>query len=236
MSIVQLRRRPLCWRLPSLRRLILFSTLLGASAVQVGCATVRTTDPPRTATELFLLNVATERAVESLSFAELRDREVYVTPEYVYGRDSIGPEQEFLNNQTPVPLEQAYLMGEVRAKMLTSGVRLKNARDEAEIIAEVRVQSLGIDRLEYLFGLPRLAASSDALTGGDQAVVLPELSILKNLRQKGYSALAVVAYWRDSGELISSTPIVVGRTSREDFWIFGIGPRTVGNIPSTATE
>ncbi|MEM6562131.1 MAG: DUF6655 family protein [Planctomycetota bacterium] len=194
------------------------SLLTLALVAGVGCSTIRTTNPPRTATELFLLNVATERAVESLSFPELRDRQVFVSAEYVYGRSE--PSQE-----------QSYLMGELRAKLLASGARLVNQRDEAEIVAEVRVQSLGIDRLEYIFGLPAIATASDDLAGEGNAVVIPEIAFLRNLRQKGFSALAVVTYWRDGGELVSSTPVVLGKTSREDFWIFGVGPQTVGDIP-----
>ncbi|MEM8874722.1 MAG: DUF6655 family protein [Planctomycetota bacterium] len=194
------------------------STVLLLLVFLAGCSTIRTTDPPRTATELFLLNKATELAVEQLSFAELRDRQIFVSAEYVYG--TFQPSQE-----------QAYLMGEVRARLLNSGARLVNRREDAEIIAEVRVQSLGIDRLEYLFGLPAITAASDELAGDGEAVVIPEIAFLRNLRQKGFSALAIVTYWREGGELVSSTPVVVGKTSREDFWIFGVGPQTVGNIP-----
>src|SRR4051812_38430509 len=43
-----------------------------------GCATIRVTDPPRTASEQFLLSGAVTRAVGQLSFNELRDRIVWV--------------------------------------------------------------------------------------------------------------------------------------------------------------
>ena len=57
-----------------------------ASALSLGgCATLRTTDPPRTATEQFLLNLATERAVEQLNLSPLQDRSVYITGQYIFG-------------------------------------------------------------------------------------------------------------------------------------------------------
>ena len=182
-----------------------------------GCATLRTTDPPRTATEQFLINVATERAVEQLNLSALQDRSVFLSGQYIFGN-------------APQPTEgQSYVLGEVRAAILRSGGRISNFRDEAEVIAEVRVQALGIDRLEYIFGFPGLAAPGADVSG--VPVVIPELALLKNLKQKGYSAVALVAYFRDTGELVTSTPVAVGRTRREDYWIFGVGPQTTGDIP-----
>ena len=34
-----------------------------------------------------------------------------------------------------------------------------------------------------------------------------------------------------SGELVDSSGPFVGRTLREDWWILGFGPRTIGDIP-----
>jgi hypothetical protein len=128
-----------------------------------------------------------------------------------------------------VPDEQSYLVGEVRARMLAAGARLVASREEAEVIAEVRVQALGIDKLEYVFGIPAIAAPSAEVQG--VPLLTPEIAFLKKLNQQGYSAVGIVSYWKDSGELLDSRPIEIGETSREDFWIFGIGPRTVGDIP-----
>src|SRR5688500_19988361 len=79
-----------------------------------GCATLRTTDPPRTATEQFLLTTATAKAIEQLSAGTLRDRTVWV--ESAYLSSALQPTQE-----------QSFLLGELRAKLLASGVRLAAA-------------------------------------------------------------------------------------------------------------
>src|SRR5688500_13534661 len=79
-----------------------------------GCATIRTTDPPRTATEQFLLTTATAKAIEQLSAGTLRDRTVWV--ESAYLSSALQPTQE-----------QSFLLGELRAKLLASGVRLAAA-------------------------------------------------------------------------------------------------------------
>jgi len=43
--------------------------------------------------------------------------------------------------------------------------------------------------------------------------------------------VAYIAYWADSGEVVAASGPFVGRTIRDDYWFFGYGPRTIGNIP-----
>ena len=195
--------------------------LLGVVWLGGGCATIRVTDPARTATEQFLLTGAVARAVEQLSANELRDRIVWVE------NNTLVPGQ---SNQ-----EATYMVAEVRARLLESGVRLTSRRESAEVILEIRSGGIGIDRLEFLLGIP--ATYVPTLTGsvgtGAPPVATPELSILKTTRQRGFASVAFVAYWADSGELLATSGPFVGRTIREDYWIFGTGPRTVGNIPPT---
>ena len=45
-----------------------------------------------------------------------------------------------------------------------------------------------------------------------------------------------MAYVAKTGELIAASGPFVGRTQREDFWIFGTGPRTLGDIPPVERE
>ncbi len=181
-----------------------------------GCATVRVTDPSQTATEQFLMSVAAARAIDQISAASLRDRLVYLDTTYF--------------SATPETI-QAYFLGAFRAKLLASGVRLVPTRDKAKIILELRSQGTSIDRLEYLLGLPALTAPTG--TSGTQGfpVALPELAIYKQTSQSGYSSVAYVAYWADSGEVVASSGPFVGRTFREDYWLFGYKFRTLGNIP-----
>lgn len=183
-----------------------------------GCATIRVTDPPRTATEQFLMSVAAQQAVDQLSATALRDRVVFV-------------DSQFLISGQPA-IEQSYLIGELRARLLQGGVRLANRREDAQIVLELRAGALGIDRTEFLLGIPSLyvgAAATEVTSGARLAT--PELALVKSTRQRGYASVAFVAYWRDTGELVAASGPTLGRTVREDFWFFGVGPRTVGNIP-----
>src|SRR4029453_6660971 len=84
----------------------------------------------------------------------------------------------------------------------------------------------------YLLGLPSVyLGGAGAIEGADAPVATPELAIVKSTKQYGFASAAFVAYWADTGELVSSSGPFVGRTLREDWWILGFGPKTVGDIP-----
>jgi hypothetical protein len=196
--------------------LVLLSLCAGAG----GCATIRVTDPPRTATEQFLLSGAAESAIDQVSADSLRDRLVYIDTTYLTNTWQTAPELSFL-------------MGEFRTKLLEGGARLSPDREGAQIVIEVRSGGVGVDRLEFLLGLPSIGLAS--LAGGGAAanaapLLTPELAILKSTRQYSFASIAFVAYWADTGELLVSSGPFVGRRYREDWWIFGTGPRTVGDI------
>jgi hypothetical protein len=191
--------------------------LLAALGLSVGCSTLRTTDPARTATEQFLLNEASRRSVEQLSALPLRDRLCFVDSSYTVRGEYTAA-------------EYLYLIGELRSRLLETGARLTDDRTKADCIVEMRVVGVGIDRIDTLFGIPGIVLNSG--TGTASAPILtPEFAIIKRLSQKGFAAVAYVAYWKDSGEILTSSGPFVGKTSREDFWILGFGPRTVGDIP-----
>ncbi len=187
-----------------------------------GCATIRVTDPGRTATEQFLMSTALVEAIDELSANALHDRAVYIDTTYLRGL----PEQEV-----------SFLLGELRSRMLLAGVRLVEQRGDAQVVVEPRSGGIGIDRTEFLLGIPAIylnSAATSASTGTPTApITTPELAIVKRTTQRGFASVAFVAYWRDSGELIATSGPAVGRTIRQDYWFFGTGPRTVGDIPTT---
>lgn len=201
---------------------VLFASLFLAGQ---GCATIRITDPPRTATEQFLLTGATSEAVQQLSTDPLRDRLVWV-------------ETRYLSDTREIAGELSFLIGEVRAKLLESGVRLVDTREGAEVVLEIRSGGLGVDRLDFLLGVPAgyLAGFGGSVGPEGVPIATPELAIVKSTRQNGFASVALVAYVAKTGELLATSGPFVGRTNREDFWLFGVGPRTVGNIPPTERE
>lgn len=194
--------------------------LLVALATSGCTSTIRTTDPPRTATEQFLLSQAAAEAVNQLSVESLQGRRVYLDADYFAAS------------------EQAFVLGELRAKLLLSGVQL-TSRDNAQIVLEVRSGGVGIDRSDFLLGIPSLIVSAgdgDATGLTRTPFATPELAIVKNVNQAGVASVAFVAYWADTGEIVATSGPHIGRTLREDWWFFGFGPRTVGDIAPVETE
>lgn len=205
-----------------LTRVLAFALCGVLALCSVGCSTVRITDPPRTATEQFLLSDAAAEAVDKLSFSTLRGRAVWVDNRY-FGAS-----------------EQEFVLGQMRAKMLLQGVRLVEERETADVVVEVRSGGVGIDRYGFLLGAAASLLPASTVTGnndsGGYPIATPELSLLKNVDQRAVAGVAYVAYWRDSGEVVASSGPFIGRAFRDDWWYFGIGPRSNGDIPPVRSD
>jgi hypothetical protein len=189
-----------------------------ACAAFCGCANLRVTDPSRTATEQFLLSEAAIEAIKPLSFEVLHGRKVFVDDTYF------------------AAAEKEFVLGELRAKLLLSGVQIPIKREEAEIILELRSGGVGIDRYENLFGIPSIGAATAAASAAAgvpvASIVTPEVAITKEIKQVGFASVAFVAFWADTGEVVASSGPSVGRAYRDDWWLLGFGPRTIGSVPS----
>jgi len=207
------------------------SWLLGGAG---GCATIRITDPPRTADEEYMLTEAATRSVAKLSLDALRGRTVWVLTEYAFS--TTRPfDESFLTNQVRSPtFENAFLIGELRARLLQVGARLAGNREEAEVVLEVRVGALAINRVDFLLGIPALAlAGATSATLNNLAVATPDFAIYKNTKQDGFSSIAVVAYWRNTGEVLVNSGPFMGHTHRYDYFLFGYALQPRGDIPPT---
>lgn len=194
---------------------------------------MRVTDPPRTATEQFLISGSISEAVASLSLDGLRDQLVYLETAYLTGDPppSSGVKNQIIDRARPNQ-DFTFLLAELRARMLKEGVRLTETREEATVVVEARTGGVGIDRYEFLLGLPSVAISgSVGIDGANVPLLTPELAILKSTRQLAYSSVAFVAYRTRGGELVSQSGPFVGKRLRADYWILGTGPNTVGDIP-----
>ena len=193
--------------------------LIGCTLFCGACTTLRVTDPPETADEQYLLSDAAAKSIARLTVTNLRDRRVFVDSQYL----------------DPSIAQQKFLIADLRAHLLAGGVRLVSSRSKAQIVLEVRCAALGINNQSLLVGIPPVYATTTTPTSGLGyiPVLIPEIALFKNIRQKGYASVAYVAYWRKTGDIVASSGPFVGRTYRSDWWIFGFGPQTSGNIPPT---
>jgi hypothetical protein len=196
---------------------VLLLCVLVAAGVLAGCATQRVTNPEKTATEQFLLSKAVTEAVAPLSFDVLHGRRVYIDDRF-FGAP-----------------EKALALGELRAKLLLSGVQVAPEAKDAEIVLEVRSGGIGIDRYDSIIGIPSIGAPSAATSAATSiptiGIVTPELAIVKETKQISYASIAYVAYWANTGEVVASSGPSLGKAWRDDWWILNFGPRTLGTIP-----
>jgi hypothetical protein len=192
-----------------------------------GCATIRVTDPAETADQLYLESEATRLAVQRISADSLRDRKVFVDTTFLSTLRENTQDLSFRQ----VPQQFLFLVAELRAKLLLSGVRLVDKKEDAEIIVEARTGGISINREDYLFGLSSITVPTEGVAS--IPFQTPQIALLQSTKQFGFASIAIVAYWRDTGEIVSSSGPFVGRTARKDYWIFGFALQPVGNIPPT---
>jgi len=167
-----------------------------------GCATQRVTNPERAATEQFLLSQAVVEAVEPLNFEILHGRRVFIDDRF-FGAP-----------------EKAFVIGELRAKLLLSGVQVAADAKEAEIILEVRSAGVGIDRYDSIVGIPSIGATAGATSAAAGVplggFVTPEVAFVKEIKQVSFASVSYVAYWSETGEVVASSGPSVGRAWRDD--------------------
>ncbi len=82
----------------------------------VGCASSRTSDTARTATEQVLISNAIDRSLGNVSFDQLNGRKVFIDDKYL---DSV---------------DKGYLIGSIRHKALASGATIAKDADSADIV------------------------------------------------------------------------------------------------------
>jgi len=185
--------------------------LLGLSLVG-GCGTTRWTDTSRTATEQLLLSDAVDRAVSQVDFRALAGRTVYLDAQPVQGL-------------TDAP----YLVSSVRQHLLANGCILKDKREEADYIVEVRAGALGTDRHDILFGIPATQLPSIMPLNGVPTSI-PEIPFIKRTQQLGVAKIALFAYNRTTGRPAWQSGIVSAKSKAKSTWVFGAGPFQRGTI------
>jgi hypothetical protein len=167
----------------------LFSTgalLLFAALLFDGCATVRTTDPARTATEQLLLSTAADHALRSADFTVFANRKVFLDTTYFDSYDS------------------KYAIGTIRDALSRAGAFLEDNVTNTDIIMEARSGALSTDDSTYLLGIPSIGLPIP-LAGPLQT---PELAFYKSDKQYSTAKIALLAFAKESrAHVYSSGPL-----------------------------
>ncbi len=194
-----------------------FLAVLFGTAVLAGCGATKS----RIATEQLLVSDAVDDAVSSIDFRNLAGRSVFFDSKYIRNVKSAG----FVNSD--------YIISSLRQQMIGADCRLVENHEDAEIIVEARVGTLGSDGTEVTFGIPASNSLSTAATLVPSAPVIPvipEISFARKEGQVGAAKIAVFAYERETGRPIWQSGIARSRSTAQDFWLFGAGPFQNGSI------
>jgi hypothetical protein len=196
----------------STRQLRVFCAL---AVLCAGCGTTRRSDTSRTATEQLLLADAIDRSVSRIDFGLLAGKEIYLDNTYLGSA-----------------VDKEYITSTLRQHMLACGCILKDKKDEADFVVEVRAGAVGTDRHDLLFGTPSTSVSLGAFSPvpGAPPAQVPEIALAKRTDQIGVAKIAVFAYERATGVPVWQSGSDVVASKARDLWVFGTGPYQRGNI------
>ena len=190
---------------------------IACCALLCGCGTTNS----RTATEQLLMSDAVDQVISQLNFAPLAGRTVFLDPTYIVPVKTSG----FVN--------APYVISSLRQQLTAAGCLLQEVKDNAEIIVEPRLGTLGTDGHELTFGIPASSALSSAasvVTNAPGIPIIPEISLARSDSQSGAAKVSVFAYYRESRQPIWQSGTLVAQSTAKDTWFLGAGPLQTGTI------
>lgn len=195
-----------------MRTLLLLSTAT-ALLFAAGCGTRRFTDTPRTASEQLLVSAALDQACAQLVYDPLTGKEV------------------FLDDQFVDRVDKSFLVATIRMRGMEKGIRFVDKPDQASHVMELRSGAVGVDRSEYVLGIPETALPTP---GG--SIPLPEAAAFKSVAQSGASRVSFVVYQREDRKFLYASGPAYGFSKQNSRWFFGAGPVIEDNVSPEETD
>ena len=201
------------------KNLKLFPLLFLASVFALICGCGTTTQ--RVATEQLLISDAVDRAIERIDFRAIANRSVYLDVQYLAGIKGSGA------------VNGNYIISSIRQQLLAANCRIRENRQEADVIVEPRVGALGTDGHEVTYGIPQtnaLSTAASVLANAPLLPSIPEVSVGRSNAQAGMAKIVVFAYDRESRQPIWQSGISKAESTSKSTWLFGAGPFQRGSI------
>ncbi|GIW95867.1 MAG: hypothetical protein KatS3mg110_3908 [Pirellulaceae bacterium] len=190
---------------------------VGGLLAAAGCGTTQT----QLATQQLILSDAVDRAVARLDFRVLAGQKVYLDDRYIQNIKGLG----FVNSE--------YIISALRQQMLASGCLLQESPNQADVIVEARVGTLGHDQHDVTYGIPAnktVAALADIVPNAPDLPNIPEISLARRSDQLGAAKIAAYAYDRKTREAIWQSGTSIALSDAKNSWLLGIGPFQTGSI------
>lgn len=181
------------------------SLLLSAIALLApGCATSKSSNTARTATEQMLITNAVDQSLNKIDFRPFRGHSVYLNDKYV---DCV---------------DKSYVISSVRHRILTAGATLVDDPKEADVLMELRTGVVGTDTAESFVGVPEIT-----LPG---MLTLPEVRLLTRSIQKGTAKLGLVATDARTKQILGTGGVSLAQSDTQNWFVMGVGPFRYGSI------
>ncbi len=175
----------------------------------------------RGATEQLLLSDAVDQAIGGIDFSVLAGKSVFLDTSYITRAN--GP--NIINSD--------YVISSIRHQLTAASCMIQPKREDAEIVVEPRVGTLGTDGNEIIYGIPAsdlgkamTAASASPVSLG----LLPEVSLGRRHSQHAVAKVIVYAYDQQTLEPIWQSGIAKAESTSRDTWILGAGPIQKGTL------
>ncbi len=163
---------------------------------------------------------AVDATVAKIDFSPLSGKKVYLDTSYT----------KMLKAPNNL-LDTDYVISSIRQGMTAENVLLVDTKDEAELIAEARVGTMGLDGHNVTYGIPASTALSGAgAIAGASIPAVPELSVGRREAKLGAAKVAVFAYVKKTHEPYWQSGIARSTSTSRDTWFLGIGPWQAGTI------
>ncbi len=182
-----------------------------------GCGTTKSFE----ATEQLILSDAVDESISAIDFRPLSGFKVFLDTEYL----------KAVKNPSFVNAE--YVISSLRQQIIGAGCLLQDTKDEADLIIEARVGTLGADAFQVIYGIPpnsMLSSASQVVPAIPAIPLLPELSFARRESREGAAKIAAFAYDRVTRQPIWQSGVARTSTTARDTWILGVGPIQTGTI------
>jgi hypothetical protein len=189
--------------------------LWAATALSVGCTSVKVTGTPRTGTEQLLLTGTWDSALSHIDFTPLTGTKVFVDGQYVSNAD------------------KEWIVSSIRRTMAEQGVLLENNKDKAQVIVEAAFGAYGTDDRTTSLGLPGMSLFPSLTTG--VGVSTSNSSSSFNLSQTNQQDAVVkaklFAYDVKSGRMVWESEPLLNAQGARDHFVVGSGPFRLSSRP-----
>ncbi|QDT04086.1 hypothetical protein K227x_24740 [Rubripirellula lacrimiformis] len=191
------RKRPLA----ALTLIAIAASTITAS----GCATTKTSNTARTASEQVLISSAIDRAMSNVQFEDFAGYKIFIEEKYL---DSV---------------DKGYLVGSLRHRILKAGGSIAASADAADLVLEARSGGVGTDSQESFVGIPSLGIPG-------MPIELPEIKFASRNTQMGTAKLGLVCYDPKTGKAMGLGGESTALTHNNDTYVLGVGPFRSGTV------